>query len=200
MLTFKNMSEMYYTLQLNAKVQPLDRWDIFEDPISEVLEEMNLWWVDGWWSLLDWQWGVAHCEVEIYLKDKSEESRKKLLEVLEKFPIPKDSFLQYFPSKESDDMIEIPVGNTECLCLSMNWFELADEVYENNDINKVIDGLIENFDKKDKNLFQYFWYATREKYTDLYFYGTSFEEMKKVVEEYIPTCPLCEKSIISRDT
>lgn len=193
------MTEMHYTLQLNAKVQPLDRWDIFEDPISEALEKMDLWEVDGWWSLLDWEWWIQYCDVEIYLKDGSEENRKKLLEILEKFPIPKGSFLKYFPDEESDEMIEIPVWNLECICLSLNWFELDDEVYKNSDINKVIDDLIENFNKKDENLFKYFWYAVREKYTDLYFYGTSFEEMKKIVEEYVPTYPLCEKSIIKKE-
>ncbi|PZM83884.1 hypothetical protein DLH72_03200 [Candidatus Gracilibacteria bacterium] len=193
------MTEMHYTLQLNAKVQPLDRGDIFEDPISEVLEKMDLGEVDGGGSLLDGEGGIQYCDVEIYLKDGSEENRKKLLEILEKFPIPKGSFLKYFPDEESDEMIEIPVGNLECICLSLNGFELDDEVYKNSDINKVIDDLIENFNKKDENLFKYFGYAVREKYTDLYFYGTSFEEMKKIVEEYVPTYPLCEKSIIKKE-
>lgn len=41
------MTQRYYTLALNAIVQPLDRGEMFEDPLSEILENQSLGEVTG---------------------------------------------------------------------------------------------------------------------------------------------------------
>lgn len=37
-----------------------------------------------------------------------------------------------------------------------------------------------------------------DRYTALYFYGTSFAEMKQRIEPFIATYPLCQKSYIEQ--
>ncbi|RKW24766.1 hypothetical protein D8B46_00750, partial [Candidatus Gracilibacteria bacterium] len=198
------MAEKHYTLQLNAKVQPLDRGEMFEDPIMELLEKEGIGEIDGGGTSFDQETGeIFYCDVEIYLNDDSAESRENLIKLINKVGVPKGSFLIFIDGKEpdyDDEEADIPestkleIGTLEGLKFSINGTELPDEVYKNSDINKVIDDLIDLMEAEKVGT--YYSYVTRNTHTDLIFYGNSFAKMKEIVEKYIPTYPLCEKSLI----
>lgn len=200
------MAEKHYTLQLNAKVQPLDRWEMFEDPIMELLEKEWIWEIDWWGTSFDQEtWEIFYCDVEIYLNDDSAESRENLIKLINKVWVPKGSFLIFIDGEEPDyddeeadipDSTKLEIWTLEWLRFSINWTELPEEVYKNNDINKVIDDLIDLMEAE--KVWTYYSYVTRNTHTDLIFYWPLFEKMKEIVEKYAPNNPLCEKFLIEQ--
>ena len=55
---------MFYTLQLNAKLQPFDRHDL-EDLIEEFLSEGNLGATSGGGTMMDKNGEVEYCDIEL---------------------------------------------------------------------------------------------------------------------------------------
>ena len=85
--------------------------------------------------------------------------------------------------------LEVAVGRLEGLALYMNGTELHDEVYENCDINYAIDQM-EELMGNIGSMYSY-WEGPND--TAIYFYGDSFEEMKRCIEPFLNEYPLCQK-------
>lgn len=130
-----------FTLELNARLRPLDRGDIYEDPLHEILEEHGLGETSGGGTGMGDNGEVAYCDVELSLKDNTPETLAEVIKIIETIGVPKGSFLRGEDYKE-------PVGQLEGLALYVNGTELADEVYENCDINHVISTICELIEGK----------------------------------------------------
>ena len=64
-VSLKEDKALFITLHLNAKLQPVDRGDIYEDSLGDLLEEIQLGYVDGGGTLLSKTGEVENCDVEI---------------------------------------------------------------------------------------------------------------------------------------
>lgn len=175
----------YLTLQLNAKLRPLDRGDIYEDPIDEILSQSDLGEVDGGGTMMQQNGEIENCDVELALYEDKEEVIAEILEIIEDIGVPKGSLLH-------GENIEISVGSLEGLALYLNGTDLADEVYADCDINFVISEM--NHLLNGKGEMYSYWEGATE--TALYFYGTSYEEMRSATASFISEYPLCQKSRI----
>jgi len=167
-------------INLNAKLQPLDRAAIYEDPIDEAIYKIGS--IVGGGTLQSKSGEVESCDIDIEVKDVKDIETIK--QVLFKLDIPRGSKVTIHPSKET-----FAIGEQEGLALYLNGIDLPDEVYQTSDINFVaeqIDQLIEG-----KGIRYSHWEGNEE--TALYFYGNSFIEMKTLISEFINTYPLCEK-------
>ena len=100
----------YVIARLNARVQPLDRGEYYEDPLNETLEEMGLGSVTGGDTLAT------------------------IVDRLETVGAPKGSRLIV-----ERDGREVPFGKLEGLGLFLNGTDLADHVYAESDVNHVIE-------------------------------------------------------------
>jgi len=178
----KGSNKYHLTLQLNAKLQPIDRGEFFEDPITEALETSKCGTTDGGGTMQEATGEIEFCDIEILLKDNKRESVDKLLQVIDKIGVPKGSFLHA-------DGFEQSVGTLEGLALYLNGTELSEEVYENCDINYVI----EKIDELLSGSGQFYSHWEGPKYTALYYYGISFEEMKQRMTPFLSEYPLCQK-------
>ncbi|MEO0342561.1 MAG: hypothetical protein AAF198_03915 [Pseudomonadota bacterium] len=176
--------------QLNARVQPLDRFDYFEEPLQKALEAAELGKVTGGGTqLVDDPNGIEYCDVEILLNVASEDAVNAVISKLEAIGAPKGSLLKGVP-----DRSDIPFGVWEGLGLFLNGVDLPDEVYQSSDVNDVIaeiDKLLEG-----NGEFRGHWQGNLE--TALYFYGTSFALMQEAVNKVIIGEPLCEKCRIEQ--
>ncbi|GHA55275.1 hypothetical protein GCM10008927_21500 [Amylibacter ulvae] len=171
-------------VQLNAKLQPLDRGEYFEYPLDDWLQEQKLGTVTGGGTSFD-DTGIDYCDIELRLHNPTNEVITAVIHTLENFGAPKGSLLKY-----TDDRPDIPFGKHEGLAIYLNGTDLPDEVYTNSDVNEVIaqcDTLL-----GQSGGFRGFWQGERE--TALYFYGHNFVQMKSALDEYIKAAPLCEKS------
>jgi hypothetical protein len=184
----KEDSEYFLTLQINARLMPLDRGDIYEDPILDALEASGCGTVDGGGTLLQKAGGeIEYCDVGIVLNGNTKENMDELLRIIDSIEFPKGSFL-------IGEDLKLPLGVLEGLALYMNGTELPDEVYRSHDINYVIERIKELLGESG-SLYSY-WEGPKD--TALYFYGPSFEEMKKKMDAFISVCPLCQKSRVEK--
>ncbi|MFC2951396.1 hypothetical protein ACFOOP_05620 [Marinicaulis aureus] len=176
--------------RLNAKVQPIDRGDYYEDPLTETLAARHLGEVTGGGTQLsDEPCGIEFCDLEICVHESGEETVAAIIERLEALGAPKGSRLII----EATDR-QIPFGVTEGIAVYLNGTELADEVYRDCDVNHVID----EFDRllKGKGAFRGHWQGDRE--TALFCYGASFAEMKAALEPFLSEYPLCERARVEQ--
>jgi len=175
----------YVILHLNMRLMPMDRGDLFEDPIDEVLHKHNIGEVTGGGTLLAKGKMPVSCDIELNIKKSQLDNFISFLKNVN--TMAKGSYVEYDGQKDE-------VGNLEGLSLILDGTGLDENVYKENDVNDVIaeiDNLIE-----EKG--QYHSYYIGEKNTNLYFYGNSFDEMKEIIADYAKTSPLCENSIIEQ--
>ncbi|SES18798.1 hypothetical protein SAMN04487944_12280 [Gracilibacillus ureilyticus] len=175
-------NQYLFTLQLNARLQPIDRDEYFEDPINQALEDSQCGTTDGGGTMLQETGEIESCDVEIILKDNKKENVDKVLQIINEIGVPKGSLLLGNGFKQS-------VGTLEGLALYLNGTELPEEVYETSDINYVIEKI--NQELNGIGRFYSFWGGPTD--SGLYFYGTSFAEMKQRMAAFLAEYPLCQK-------
>lgn len=180
---------MELTLNLNSRLQPMHRHDL-EDALQEFLEKDNLGEVTGGGTLQNPQTGeIVSCDIDIHLNDDKQDNINRLVEIVNKIGIPKGSALLCVAPE-----IKIEVGTLEGLAYYGNGTELPDEVYETCDINHVIEQMVSAMD----GIGGFYSYWENNEWIALYFYGTSFAEMKQKIEPFINSYPLCQKSRIEQ--
>ena len=172
-----------YGLTINARLQPIHRGEIYEDPICDRLEEMGIGGWNGAGSVLGEDGEIRACDVALYLRPDNEVTLQKLLDLLDTFDLPKGSKLMH-----GGDVI-CELGNMEGLAVYLNGTELPAEVYASSDINVVISEMETYLGEAGK---MYSWYEGSGE-TALYFYGKSFEEMKSQIESVLTKYPFCRK-------
>jgi hypothetical protein len=180
--------EVFLTVRINDKCEPIDRGDMYEDPLHDALEEKKLGEVTGGGSQLNENYNVEYCELEVCLTGNLEEAKKVIIETLEKVGLPKGS--KILLEKE-----EIPIGNHDVMAVHFDNLSLPNSVYEENDINDVLEE-IENLlgDKGRRNS-----HRSGKEETIVYYGGISFETMKDAVSEFITNHPLCQNGGITQD-
>ena len=120
--------------QLNARVQPMDRYDYYEEPLGKVLAENTAGEVTGGGTqLADEPDGIAHCDLEIVVPEASDMVVKLIKDTLEGIGAPKGSLLKF-----TDGRDDIPFGGNVGMAVFINGTDLPDEVYQTSDVNEVI--------------------------------------------------------------
>lgn len=171
------------TARLNARIQPIDRGDYFEDPLDETLNELSLGAVTGGGTqLADEPAGIEFVDLEIVVADASETTLQTIVARLEQLGAPKGSKLIV----ESTGA-EHPFGTHEGMAVFLNGADLPPEVYAECDVNHVIAELDRLMGEGGK--FKGYWEGSKE--TGLYCYGLSFTAMRAAVEPLLSSYPLC---------
>lgn len=170
--------------QLNARLQPLDRGHIFEDPLSERLEAKGLGQVVGGGTQLLETGEISRCDFEIELINADDATLKRLVAILEELGIPKGSKLLVGSDKE------ISCGTMEGLAVYLNGTDLPEEVYETCDVNYVC----EQFDHLAEGVGEILGYWEGPTETALYLYGRSSSEIHKRLHRFLDQYPLCQKA------
>lgn len=177
---------MYLTLKLNAKFQPIHRFEL-EDALEEILKEKGMGEITGGGTAQRPDGEVTYCDIEIALSGDDSEQVEWLVRLLNRIGIPKGSLLQGVDP-------EIEVGTFEGLAYYSNGVDLPPEVYQSCDINYVI----EQMEKAMEGIGRMYSYWEGKTHTALYFYGTSFAEMKDRIMPFIEQYPLCQKCRIEQ--
>jgi hypothetical protein len=170
---------------LNARLQPLDRGEIYEDPLDEELRRAELGQVTGGGTALDENGELESCDIEIELAESAEHSFDAVRATLERLGAPKGSRLVVDAGEW-----EIPFGFSEGLAVYLNGTDLPDEVYRDSDVNHVY----EEFNRllQGVGAVHSYWEGPTE--TALYLYGASFEQMRAAIADLMASYPLCERA------
>lgn len=183
----------HVTLNLNARFQPMHRHDL-EDALEEILSKHKLGYVDGGGTMQSASGEIESCDIELMLKDNTEEGLTSLESIIEKLGVAKGSKLLLWNEADEDVWCERPVGNLEGMALYLNGTDLPAEVYQTSDINYVIEqteSLIKGIGA------MYSWWEGPQN-TALYFYGESYEKMLAAIKNFTEEYPLCQKCVITQ--
>ena len=149
MESFAKKETVYVELELNARLQPIHRCEIFEDLFENVFKSYEIGEVTG---------EVEKCDIKM---DIYKEKLNAFISYLQKIDIiPKGSTL--FVNKEA-----MSIGSAEGMALYLNGTDLPVEVYQNNDVNELIALLDQALNNIAHRLS--YWEGSAE--TALYYYG-----------------------------
>ena len=179
----------FIVVNLNARIQPMHRGEIFEDPLDEILSKVSMGEISGGGTLQSESGEIENCDIEIQVLKSDEETVNTIKSALEKIGVPNGSKILI---EETDT--EIKFGSLEGLGLYLNGTDLDDEVYEQSDSNHVYSELDRLTEGKGR-VYSY-WQGPTE--TAFYLYGNSFSEMKSLISELVDNYPLCEKCRIEQ--
>lgn len=179
-------SVSYIIATLNDKIMPIDRGDVYEDPLDELLSELGVGEVSGGGTMQHETGEIDFCDVEIQIKagQLSPELLQTIIAKLEGLGAPKGSKLTV---ERTDEVI--PFGVKEGLGLYLDGVNLPKEVYENQDTDALIEELLRCMNLSEDYVLRY-WNGPQD--TGLYFYADSFEQMKQSIAALIGTHPECQ--------
>ncbi|EPR70427.1 hypothetical protein ADIWIN_3783 [Winogradskyella psychrotolerans RS-3] len=191
----KNEEEEYsgnfIVATLNDKVMPIDRGEIYEDPLDEFLQSKGIGEVTGGGTMQLKSGELEYCDVEIQLNsDEIDENQiKAIIEKLEELGAPKGSKLTIEKTEQ-----KIEFGKKEGLGIYLDGINLSDEVYKSSD-SEALAVEIRRLAGIEDNTLRY-WQANTE--TGLYFYGDSFEHIKNSINDFVSSHPECENCRIEQ--
>ncbi|SMC60700.1 hypothetical protein [Pedobacter nyackensis] len=176
--------EIYIIAQLNDKIMPISRGEVYEDPLDEFLKSNSYGEVTGGGTQLMEDNDIAYCDLEIRLFNHP--TKHIIDEIINK--------LEYLGAPKGSKMIveytgeQIPFGKLEGLGLYLDGINLSDEVYKNSDSEALAEE-IRRLANIKSDVVRY-WNGNTE--TGLYFYGDSFEGIKNSISDFLSTTPDCE--------
>ncbi|GHJ44312.1 hypothetical protein Cs7R123_16540 [Catellatospora sp. TT07R-123] len=169
------------SITLNARLRPMDRGDVYEDPLQEVLDarcpgsE-----IDGGGTLMSATGEVSFCDLDVELAGDPDEGMAVVIETLESLGAPKGS------TADLDDRETVVFGRFDGLAVYLDGTGLPAEVYADNDINELIGQLHESLG--DAGRMQSYWSGPTE--LALYFYGPSEQRMRELAADVLRVHPL----------
>jgi hypothetical protein len=176
---------------LNDKVMPIDRGEIYEDPLNNYIQTNEIGEVTGGGTMQQKTGEIEFCDIEIQLinNEIKEEHITSIINKLEELGAPKGSKLKIEKTQK-----EIYFGKKEGIGIYLDGINLPDQVYADADI----DYLAEELNKKASphNIHNRNWTGNEE--SGLYYYSDSFEKMKTEIQDIINNYPLCEGARIER--
>ncbi|GLQ32005.1 hypothetical protein [Litoribrevibacter albus] len=179
----------FIVVTINARIQPMHRGEIYEDPLDEILSKNSIGEVSGGGTLQSQSGEIEYCDVEIQVGNSSNDTVDLIRSSLEQIGVPKGSKIKV----EATDS-EIEFGTLEGLAIYLNGTDLDSEVYARSDSNHVYSEL-DRLTQGNGKVYSY-WQGPTE--TAFYLYGTSFAQMKSQISELVNNYPLCQKCRIEQ--
>lgn len=175
---------------LNARVMPVSRGDIFEDPLSQMVAERGIGEVTGGGTLQAEDGEIIHCGIDLDML-LTPANIDSVCAFLSDRGAPKGSKLQF--ARDGTHQ-ERPFGRTEGIGVYLNGTDLPAEVYRACDVNVVLETFQEA--TRDSCILRSYWQGPRE--TALYMYGASAEELRLKISAFIAEYPLCQGARVVR--
>lgn len=176
-------------VHLNARLQPMHRGDVFEDPLDQWLRQTGLGEVCGAGTAFVPGEGVQSCDIEVRVNAIDEDTLVQLAQRLDALGAPIGSKLVM-----QDSGHEMAIGASEGLALHLNGTDLADEVYAATSADELI-GLMNAALGSRGKLMSHFDGATE---TSLFLYGPSYAEMEAAISPVLAHYPLCQRARLEK--
>ena len=176
---------------LNDKIMPIDRGEVYEDPLDELIRKKGIGEITGGGTMQQKSGEIDFCDVEIQLNSDfiNQHDIELIIDKLEELGAPKGSKLTI---EKTGEVIQF--GKLEGLGLYLDGINLSDEVYKNSDSEALANEIIRLAEIKS-TIIRY-WQGNTE--TGLYFYSDSFEGIKNAISDFVRSHPECENSRIEQ--
>ena len=187
----KHANTNFIVATINDKVMPIDRGELYEDPLDEFIQTKGIGSVTGGGTMSLATHEIDYCDVEILMKsDKiTDEQIELIITKLEELGAPKGSKLTIEKTKKT-----FKFGRKEGLAIYLDGKTLSPEVYKTSDVNVVVSE-IQQLTGDTSEIIRY-WEGGEE--TALYFYSDSFSKMKEAIAGFVADYPLCKGARIER--
>ncbi|WP_105199535.1 hypothetical protein [Pseudoalteromonas sp. T1lg10] len=179
--------DVYITVRINDKCQPIDRGDTYEDPLDEVLQRLQLGEVTGAGTQLNAENQIEYCELDVLVSGDIDQAQRAIIDTLEGIGLPKGSKLFI-------DRDEFAIGNHEVLALHFDNLTLPETIYEQHDINDVlaeVETLLAHSGKRN-------CHSSTHHETIVYYGGPCFTTMEQRILDYVRQHPLCQNGRITQ--
>jgi hypothetical protein len=176
------------TARLKAHIEPMDRGEWYEEPLSEILEKNQMGKVTGGGSALGDDFKVVHADLEIALVNLGT-ALQFTRDCLEKIGVPVGSELIY---EVDGEVKSIPFGNRETISIYLDGVGLPDEVYENADFDQITSEISEAVKSPGAGEFRGFSQGETE--TGLYIYAPSADATYATLQGVIAKHPLFQNA------
>ena len=177
----KEREKIPVVLELNARLQPLHRGEIFEDMFEEMFERYGIGEITGAGTFQMATGEIEKCDISMSVYSDKLNPFLSLIKRIDIIPI---------GSKLIINGEETPIGMARGMAIYLNGTELDAEVYKNNDVNL----LIEQLDKALNNIAHRLSHWEGPAETALYYYGKDYIKMKKAILPVLKKHPLGQKS------
>jgi hypothetical protein len=171
--------------RLNVRAQPLDRGEVFEDPLEEILQASGAGSVTGGGTMLGEEGEIEFCDIEITLPEATDAAIGALRRALEGLGAPRGSKLIW-----NDGANELAFGSCEGLAVYLNGTDLPDAVYAECDLDVVYEEFGRLVGSEGRVVSH--WQGPQE--TALYLYGPSADAMLARIRPFLDAYPLCQKA------
>lgn len=174
----------FLVAQLNARLQPVDRSEHFEEGLDDKLRKLKIGEISGGGTMQSESGEIAFCDIEVKLRQWSPEAERLVIETLESLGAPKGSKLEI----GGEDRV-VPFGINEGLAVYLNGTELPPDTYKHHTLAAVEDEFEKLLDGEGHVFSR--WKGSGE--TAVYIYGPSYAEMTKRLEPVLRSHPLCDR-------
>ncbi|MGL5694610.1 MAG: hypothetical protein ACRCXA_11070 [Peptostreptococcaceae bacterium] len=184
----KKTREIELNIQLNDKLDPIDVEEYYEEPLETFLKENNYGEIIGGGTMQSAIGEIKFFDIQVLIYDNNNVINEIKVK-LESLGAPKGSFIEVEGEKEV-----IQFGTKEGLAIYLDGVKLPKKTYNECDSNYVVSEIFRLTGCNDDII--RFWEGNKE--TAIYFYGDSFDSMKRDILEFINTYPLCKGARIVR--
>jgi hypothetical protein len=171
------------TARLKAHIEPMDRGEWYEDPLSEILEKKQMGKVTGGGSALGDDFKIVHADLEIALVNLGA-ALQFTRNFLEKIGVPAGSELIY---EVDGEVKSTPFGNRETISIYLDGVGLPDEVYENADFDQIVSEISETVSSRGAG--EYRGFSQGETETALYVFAPSadstYAALRSVIAKHL---------------
>lgn len=174
---------------LSARLMPIDRGEIYEDPLDEALGGSGE--VTGGGSLMADNGEIAHSDVEIVVPEITENVLDLIVATLEAQGVPRGSYLHDADGNRLRDF-----GQNAIVALDLDGANLPDEVYKTYDTDDVVSAIHEKMGRSGK----YQGLRMLAETAVLYFHGPDATAMEAAIAPVIAEHPLCQNATTRRLT
>jgi hypothetical protein len=168
-------------------IEPMDRSARYEDPLQDALAIRDLGMVTGGGSLMTPTTEIGHVDVELALADL-DGALEVVQRILEEAGAPVGSHLLF---EQDGGEVERPFGLQEGLALYLDGTSLPNEVYEETDIDALMEHLRTAADSAGGEL-RSAWNGPTE--TALYHYGPSADAMLVALQPVFDGFAVCQNA------
>lgn len=179
--------EQLVIVRINDKCGPLDRGDLYEDPLNEALENSGLGEVTGGGSQMDENFQIQYCELEVVVTGNLDLAKQLIRKAMNAAGAPKGSKIIIGDSEEE-------CGINEQMAIYFDNVNLPQEVYDSHDINDVISEIEEALGDEGEMTS----HGRNEACTIAYFTGPSFQKMNEQVSKLIAEHPLLQNATVEQ--
>lgn len=174
------------TVNLCARLMPMDRGELYEDPLNDALAEHALGEVVGGGTAMSPTGEVDSVDLELALAD-ADEAVAFVIAFLEGCGAPAGSTLRVERGGES---LVIAFGFLQGLAVYLNGTELGDDVYASCDVNDTVSAISDLLGSRGN--MQSHWVGPTE--TALYLYGYDADEMRALIAPRLASDRLCARA------